>query len=253
MAEENLDPIKAAPSQNIWGPIATILWAVLIAVAFLVTQTVTAVFYFVSVGVGVITSSSLKIARGLQFDGLFLSIATFATTLVCCSLLVAIIKLKRGSNLKAYVGLILPKKRELLRWLLIVIIFWGVTDLTLLLLGKPIVTDFMAKTYTSMKSPWILWIALILAAPFFEELFFRGFLIKGLSASPLRWYGAVILSSLAWAAIHLQYDVTGVIITFLLGVILGVARVKSDSTLLTIFLHSFVNLCATGEVIVHLR
>ena len=253
MAEQNLENVNASRPQNIWGPIATILWAVLIAVAFFVTQIVSALFYLVSVGVGVLKSSSLEIAHELQFDGLFLSIATFSTTLVCCSLLLAIIKLRQGSNVRAYLGLILPKKPQLFRWLLVVIIFWGVTDLTLWLLGKPIVTDFMAKTYVSMKSPWILWIALVVAAPLSEELFFRGFLIKGLSASPLRWPGAVILSSVAWAAIHLQYDLTGVIVIFLLGVILGIARVKSDSTLLTIFLHSFVNVCATGEVLVHLH
>ncbi len=82
---------------------------------------------------------------------------------------------------------------------------------------------------------------------------FQGVSHQGLIRITLRWYGAVIFSSAAWALIHLQYDVYGVIVIFLLGLILGTARVKSDSTLLTMFLHSFVNLCATGEVIVHLR
>ncbi len=98
MAETELQQVKAESSQNIWGPIATILWAVLIAVVFLITQIVTAVFYLVAVGVGAITPTSLKTARDLQFDGLFLSLSTFVTTLICCSLLVAIIKLKRGST-----------------------------------------------------------------------------------------------------------------------------------------------------------
>jgi uncharacterized protein len=111
----------------------------------------------------------------------------------------------------------------------------------------------MVKAYSSLASPWILWLALLVAAPLFEELFFRGFLIKGLSASALRWYAAVIISSVMWAAIHIQYDLYGMATILVLGFILGTARIKSGSTILTMLLHSLTNLVATGEVIIYLR
>ena len=76
-----------------------------------------------------------------------------------------------------------------------------------------------------------------IAAPLSEELFFRGFLIKGLSASTLRWYGAVIISSVMWAAIHIQYDLYGIATVLVLGFILGTASIKSGSIILTMLLH----------------
>ena len=162
------------------------------------------------------------------------------------------VKLKRGSDLKTYLGITLPNKRQFFQWFVATIVFILVSDCVSFFLGKPIVPEFMIKTYTSLKSPWILWLALLLAAPLFEELFFRGFLIKGLSASVLHWYGAVVLSSAAWAGIHLQYDLYGITVIFLLGLILGTAGVKTGSSILTMFLHSFCSFVATAETMIHL-
>ena len=69
----------------------------------------------------------------------------------------------------------------------------------------------------------------------------------------LRWYGAVIISSVMWAAIHIQYDLYGIGTILVLGFILGTARIKSGSIILTMLLHSFTNLVATAEVAIHLR
>jgi membrane protease YdiL (CAAX protease family) len=161
--------------------------------------------------------------------------------------------LKRGSNIREYLGLNLPNKRQFVSWFLIVLAFVILSDGLSFLIGEPIVPEFMSKTYDSLNSPWILWLALLVAAPLSEEVFFRGFLIKGLSASVVRWYGAVIISSAAWAAIHLQYDLYGVAMIFVLGLLLGAARVKTGSVILTMVLHSFTNFEATVEVVIHLR
>ena len=107
--------------------------------------------------------------------------------------------------------------------------------------------------YASIGSPWILWLAVIVAAPLFEELFFRGFIIKGLAESRVRWPGAVVISSGLWSLIHLQYNSYELVFVFVLGLILGVARVKTGSTLLTFLLHSLVNLAAMSEVAASLR
>jgi membrane protease YdiL (CAAX protease family) len=161
--------------------------------------------------------------------------------------------LKRGSKLGDYLGLTLPSARQFFFWLFVLLIFLAGSDGVSILLGKPTTPEFMVKTYTSLKSPLILWLALLVAAPLSEELFFRGFLIKGLSASVLKWYGAVLISSAMWAAIHIQYDVYGIATILVLGFILGAARVKSGSLILTILLHSLTNLLATAEVVIHLH
>jgi hypothetical protein len=87
-------------------------------------------------------------------------------------------------------------------------------------------------------------------APVFEELFFRGFLLAGFASSFLRPAGAVLVTSASWALIHLQYDLYGMVTIFVLGLLLGAARLASGSVLLTIGLHAFSNLLSTVETII---
>jgi membrane protease YdiL (CAAX protease family) len=96
-------------------------------------------------------------------------------------------------------------------------------------------------------------VAIVVGAPIFEEIAFRGFLFKGLAASRLRWFGATIITSLLWAGIHLQYDWYEVSVIFVLGLVLGSARAMTNSTLLTIWLHCLVNILATIQVAIMLK
>ena len=74
-------------------------------------------------------------------------------------------------------------------------------------------------------------------------MLFRGFLFKGLKESFLGGTGAVIVSSIIFSAIHIQYGIA--IIVFLLfpmSILFGYARLKSNSLILPILLHSLNNL-----------
>jgi hypothetical protein len=135
----------------------------------------------------------------------------------------------------------------LLRWLAAVVAFSLASDALTWMLGKPIVPEFMRAVYGSAESKGSLWFALILAGPVFEEALFRGFLITGLSASRLGGSGAIMVSSLAWALIHQQYDAYGIATIFALGILLGTARVKSGSLVTPIAMHMVMNLVATLE------
>lgn len=86
-----------------------------------------------------------------------------------------------------------------------------------------------------------------------REICFRGFIFKGLAESRLRWYGATLVTAILWAAIHLQYDWYGISCIFALGLLLGTARAKTNSTLLTMWLHSVINIMATVETAIALR
>jgi hypothetical protein len=52
---------------------------------------------------------------------------------------------------------------------------------------------------------------------------------------------------LLWAVIHLQYDIYGMATVFALGLLFGMARLKTDSIHLLMVMHSFVGLVATME------
>jgi membrane protease YdiL (CAAX protease family) len=96
---------------------------------------------------------------------------------------------------------------------------------------------------------WLLVIAFCVAAPVSEELFARGFLYRGWSESFLRPAGAILLSSVAWTALHLQYDWFFFGEVFSIGLLLGYLRYRFHSTWLTIFLHGLNNSAAVTQSI----
>lgn len=236
-----------------WGPLGTMLWGALIALMIVLAQAMTVVIYMIKKGTFLSHQVPAAVNEQLRYDGFLLSAGTFVSAVVSWAATVGVVKLKRGANIREYLGLNFPTKGQFVFWFSIVLAFLVLSDGLSFLIGEPIVPEFMSKTYGSLHSPWIFWLALLVAAPLSEEVFFRGFLIKGLSASVVRWYGAVVISSAAWAAIHLQYDLYGVAVIFGLGLVLGAARVKTGSIILTMLLHSFTNFVATLEVVIHMH
>src|SRR5262249_32457394 len=89
--------------------------------------------------------------------------------------------------------------------------------------------------------------AFCVAAPVTEEFFARGFLYRGWSETFLRVPGAIILSSLIWTALHLQYNWYFLGEVFSIGLLLGYMRYRSNSTWLTIILHGLNNLAAVAQ------
>jgi membrane protease YdiL (CAAX protease family) len=91
----------------------------------------------------------------------------------------------------------------------------------------------------------LFFLAVTVVAPITEEIAFRGFLFRGLSSTWLGVAGTMVLTSVAWAAMHVQYDWVTLGQIFLIGLLLGWLRWASGSTLLTILLHMLANLAAT--------
>ncbi len=98
------------------------------------------------------------------------------------------------------------------------------------------------RTAKDAGSLWLLLVALCVAAPITEEFAVRGFLFRGWSKSFLGPIGAIVLSSALWAAMHQQYNWYYISQVFLLGLIFGYLRYRSDSTWLTVMMHGFWNL-----------
>jgi membrane protease YdiL (CAAX protease family) len=184
----------------------------------------------------------------LGANGDVLAVATFLSTPACLLALIAIIKLKRGASLEDTLALHVPPRAVLVRWVLLVIAYIALADGITWLLGKPIVPPFMELAYRSADSKASLWIALVFLAPLFEEMFYRGFVVTGLASSRLGASGAVILSAILWAAIHTQYDVYWMVTILVLGLLLGVARVKTGSVVTPLVMHMVANGVALAEV-----
>jgi len=232
-----------------WGVWATIGWSVLIVIGSLFAQIV-----------GGFIGGMIAVARGEKIDaasvasdGNILALATCVSGIVALALTVFFAKLRRGIDLKTYLALRLPTKREFSRWFICLLLLVLATDAASALLGRPIVPDFMIEIY--QNSDWarpFLWLAVMVTAPLSEEFFFRGFLLAGLQQSRLGSVGTVLITSALWAAIHMQYDLYGITVIFLGGLVLGFARVKTSSLWLCVMLHSLMNLIATIELLTYL-
>jgi membrane protease YdiL (CAAX protease family) len=83
-----------------------------------------------------------------------------------------------------------------------------------------------------------------------EEPLFRGFMMRGIWHSRLGAVGAIVIASACWSLLHLQYDCYSIIQIFLAGLLLGAARLKTQSLYPPLAMHSLMNLLATVEVVV---
>ena len=95
-------------------------------------------------------------------------------------------------------------------------------------------------------TPFVLnFLMVVIGAPIVEELLFRGFLFSQLKTTKLGINGSIILTSLIWTSIHLQYDLFLLIPIFLIGLLLGYLMHKYNSLYLVIIVHAVHNLQAT--------
>jgi membrane protease YdiL (CAAX protease family) len=118
--------------------------------------------------------------------------------------------------------------------------------------GREVAPGFMGEVLKSARADGALWLlvfAFTVAAPITEEFFARGFLYRGWSESFLGPVGAIILSSVVWTALHLQYDWFFFGEVFSIGLLLGYLRYRSNSTWLTVVVHGLNNLAAVVQTI----
>ncbi len=97
-----------------------------------------------------------------------------------------------------------------------------------------------------------MWFAICVVAPVYEELVFRGFTLAGLQKSRMGPIGAVVLVSLLWSSLHVQYELYFMAQVFLLGLVIGAVRIKSGSVLPSIGVHMLINTIAMTETAIYL-
>ena len=138
-----------------------------------------------------------------------------------------------------------PTSKTVILFLAISIIFMFFSELISYWYPDLFDDTFVIESYRQAKNLPILYTGVVIFGPMFEEIFFRGFLFKGLENSFLGGHGAVFISSFLFAAIHLQYDQTIMLFILLpMAILLGYSRLMSKSLVLPILLHSINNLAA---------
>lgn len=235
-------PLKIAPQPHPWKFWGTTLWGVAAFVAMFVGQ-IGAVVYLVWDRGDLLTLASMQ-RVGQEPAALSLSVtlglpATFAVVWLAIRV--------KGMSLVDYLALRWPSWRQLLLGalgLIVIVVAWETISRAL---GREATPGFMTELLKSGRdkgAALMLLFAFSFAAPMSEELIARGLLYRGWSESFLRVPGAILLSSLVWTTVHLQYDLYFLAEVFSIGVWFGYMRYRGQSLWLTIALHALNNLTA---------
>jgi uncharacterized protein len=234
-------PPPATPAP--WGLLGTIVWGAAGVCAWFAVQ------FAVIIAVIVWRDSTAPGSVDMQKmanDGFLLAFVTIVAAPAWIGVSVLAARL-RGWHARDYLALVPPRRGELVAGVACLAALLVGFDLLTLLLSRDVVPGFMREAYLSARNTGSLalfFIAVVIVAPVSEEIAFRGFLFRGLAASWLGVSGAMILTSAAWAAMHVQYDAFTLAQIFFIGLLLGWIRWASGSTLLTIVLHMLANLTA---------
>lgn len=238
--------------RRVWGPWATAGMGFAVGLVFVLVQMVVGAFFVAAKVASDSKQDVLKQAQDLGTNGLFIALATLATTVVCVSLVLLFVKLRRGASTAEYLAISPISLKMLLALLGISTVFILLSDGLTLLLGRPTIPQFMVDIYRTSLYPPLLGVALTLVAPAFEEVFFRGFLLEGFRRSRIGNIGAVVLTAFLWTAIHLQYGLYELAIIFALGLLLALARVKTGSLYSCFIIHAFFNLVSMIETAMYI-
>lgn len=247
-AAQSPPELPGGPGQ-VWGPWATLGLSLLIGVGMTVAQVLVALVFAMDMAAHSPDPAATEAwTASLPSNGHVLSLAILAACPPVVALTAGFIKWRGGLSVREYLGLRRVGVASLLAWLGATVALVAATDLTSMALGRPVVPDFMRKAYDSAGFPPLLWLALVAAAPIAEEILFRGFLYRGLSASRLGAAGATVIASILWALLHAeQYDILDIAWIFLFGLLLGWARHCSGSLYPCLGMHALANSIATAE------
>ena len=225
-----------------WGLWGTAGFAALIVVLFYLIQAVVVAIGFL------IQEPPDMDPEQLENNGLLLSVATCATGVVCTLTILLLARMRRGISVRDYLALQMPAGRSLLLWLGIAVAVVVAIEAIQVLAGRDTVPEFMIKGYRSAVYVPLFWLALVIAAPVFEEFLFRGFLFRGWMDSWLRATGTILLTSAIWCLIHIQYGFVDLLIVFAYGIVLGLSRYRTGSLVTPLVIHGVINFLATLQV-----
>ena len=182
-------------------------------------------------------------------DGVALSAATVASTALTIPVVWFVARMHEPEPW-SFLGVRRVGGRELAIAIGAMLAFIAITDpINVYLLDRPLVPPFMVDAYHSAGLPVFLFVAVAILAPVTEELAFRGFLFSALQSRGVRTRWIILVTSLAFAAVHVQYDLHDMTLVLVLGMMFGVARARFNSVLPAIAMHMTANAVAFIETV----
>ena len=176
-------------------------------------------------------------------DGDLIGILSFVSIFAVCPAAWLIGKIKKPWGGMDYLGHERVKWWGWPIWLTITFILMMGMNALGPMLGLDEMHDSMITMAKSTDYPVLLFLGIAVGAPFVEEFIFRGVLWRGFRKSRLGLWGTIILTTIFWSALHIQYMNEPVIFIFLFifGIILGLAREKTGNIWVPVTMHALNN------------
>lgn len=216
------------------------------AVAFVIVQGAVLMAIVLISSVSDPTTNVQFALENAETNGLVVGAAATASAIFGI-FLVTVLVAARGVPIKEYLALKRVEPRVVLLWIGITAVFVVCADLLTVAVGRSVVPDFVRKTYDTAGFLPLYLFGIALAAPLFEEVFFRGFLFQGTLRSKAGPWGAVLLTSLVFTVVHVQYGLFELAQAFAMGLLMGTARLKTGSLYVSVSIHVMINTIAAAE------
>jgi len=252
MSSKPYNRLASGTGAGPWGLVVTSLFGAAAFLALVSIQCAVSIPFIMRDPQGFLSDPGRSL-MALLADGRFQGLALIASMPVATALLVLFAKLRKGYPLRDYLAFRKVTTGQLLGWLAISVVFMALSDGVTWLLGRSVVPPVMVDLYRTPGAAPFLHVAILLVAPVCEEISSRGFLFEGISYSRLGPVWAVVMCSFAWSMLHVQYDAYGIATVFAVGILLGIARLKTGSIYVPIAMHVLHNLAATIEIFWPLR
>jgi membrane protease YdiL (CAAX protease family) len=182
-------------------------------------------------------------------EGFAGAIGTILGSLVIFTLSILFVRMRLNQSSWSFLGLKRPGVKVVLFWLTIIAVIMGLS-FTIRLLFKIPSNELDIHFYETSIWPVLMWIAIVIFAPFGEEALFRGFMYQGFLAARISWPFVVLITTLEWSLLHVPIGIYDLSIVFIGGLVLGFARQKTNSLWIPIMMHMFWNLIAMIEMTV---
>lgn len=235
--------VPASRPPRIWKFWGTALWGLFIFAAMFVGQIAVVAWFMLRRDGPIDVAGAIHVLGG----GLTISLSVIMGLPAVLGALWIAIRVS-GTPFSDYLALRWTSRTNFLIGVVALFVLVMGWDLVSRATGREVEPGFMGEVLKSARADGALWLlvaAFCVAAPVTEEFFARGFLYRGWSESFLGPIGAVILSSMVWTGLHLQYDWFFLGEVFSIGLLLGYLRYRTGSIWLTVVLHGLNNLAAT--------
>lgn len=178
-------------------------------------------------------------------NGLILSVATALSAVMLVLLVMVLVRVRTSSTSESlqYLGFRGFAISELNRALGLLAIFFVINEIMTSYLGRNS-TEFVDPLFATMDAKWPLIVVIVLLAPLYEELVFRGLMWQAIAEQFEPKTGMIVasvISSVIFALIHLQYELYEMSAIVVLALIFCYARARSGSLYLPIILHIINN------------